>query len=63
MSVKIGDPSRHRSPTRLVDQAFRSFAEDRAEEREVLGAIPEAATRESTPTEEARAKSSARRRA
>lgn len=63
MAVRVGDPSLHRPATPLVEQAFRSFAEDRAEERELLGATPEAATCELAAGKDDRAKSAARRRA
>jgi len=59
MAVKRGDPGLHRPATQLVEQAFRSFAEDRAEEHDVLGSTSEAAI----AGKEDRAKSSARRRA
>ena len=59
MAVKRGDPGLHRPATQLVEQAFRSFAEDRAEEREAVVSTPDGAI----AVKEDRAKSSARRRA
>lgn len=59
MAVKIGDRSGHRPATPLVELAFRSFAEDRAEERERLSAV----ARKAPVSERDDAKSAARQRA
>jgi hypothetical protein len=61
MAVRIGDRARHRPATHLVELAFRSFAEDRAEERDRLSGTSGATTRDAPVSEHDYAKSAARR--
>lgn len=40
MPVRVGDLSRHRPASALVEQAFRSFGEDRVEEQQCFPRQP-----------------------